>query len=257
MEIYPSAPLIIRPIAIEAEYKTLVTDFETGKEQRRQIWTFPLRNITLNYRRRQTDIETLWHFYNARKGRADAFWFVMPYAENHKNEYVTKGDGAATIFDLPSLNTANLIVYINSIVTLATLLSGGGQASADRIQFNATGSITSSSVANPTVITTSAAHGLTTGNKVLIAGHTGSAPSINGTHTITVTGASTFTIPVNVTVGGTGGTWTIAVPDNGATITADFSGKLRFKTRYSNDKIKKEMFEYFLYNMGIELREVR
>ena len=67
--------------------------------------------------------------------------------------------------------------------------------------------ITSSSVANPTVITTATAHGLVTGNKVVIKNHSGSTPSINDTtYTVTVTGTNTFTIPVNVTVAGTGGT---------------------------------------------------
>lgn len=68
--------------------------------------------------------------------------------------------------------------------------------------------ITSSSVANPTTITTPVAHGLTTGDSVLIAGHTGSSPTINGERVVTVVTATTFTIPVNVTVGGTGGTFT-------------------------------------------------
>jgi hypothetical protein len=66
--------------------------------------------------------------------------------------------------------------------------------------------IASSSVANPSTITTSVPHGLTTGETVLIAGHTGSSPSINGEQPVTVVTATTFTIPVNVTVGGTGGT---------------------------------------------------
>jgi len=67
-------------------------------------------------------------------------------------------------------------------------------------------SVSSSSVANPTVITTSSAHGLASGDTVIIASHTGSTPSINGTYVVTVTDATHFTIPVNVTVGGTGGT---------------------------------------------------
>lgn len=67
--------------------------------------------------------------------------------------------------------------------------------------------IASSSVANPSVITTPVAHRLTTGDTVLISGHTGSTPSINGEHAVTVTGEFTFTIPVNVTVGGTGGSF--------------------------------------------------
>lgn len=65
--------------------------------------------------------------------------------------------------------------------------------------------ITSSSVANPTVITATA-HKLRTGDEIVIAGHTGSTPSLNGNHTVTVLTVDTLTIPVNVTVGGTGGT---------------------------------------------------
>jgi hypothetical protein len=76
--------------------------------------------------------------------------------------------------------------------------------------------ITSSSVANPSVITTPAPHKLTTGQKVLIAGHAGSTPAINGEQTVTVTGPNTFTIPVNVTVGGAGGTLTHASTVGGA-----------------------------------------
>lgn len=68
-------------------------------------------------------------------------------------------------------------------------------------------SITSSSVANPSVITLGTAHGKTIGQTyvVRITEHTGSTPSINGEYTATITGATTFTIPVNVTVGGSGG----------------------------------------------------
>lgn len=66
--------------------------------------------------------------------------------------------------------------------------------------------ITSSSVANPTVITTPVPHGLTTGDSVLIAGHSGSTPDINGEEVVTVLTTTTFTVAQNVTVGGTGGT---------------------------------------------------
>src|SRR5260221_9162254 len=70
--------------------------------------------------------------------------------------------------------------------------------------------IISSSVANPTVITTRTAHGLTTGDTIWIAGHAGSSPNLNGHFgpggsSVTVTGTTTFTVPTNVTTGGTGG----------------------------------------------------
>lgn len=70
------------------------------------------------------------------------------------------------------------------------------------------GSVTSSSVANPSVITHAASSvTLASGNTVYISGHTGSTPDINGAHVITVTDSTHFTIPVNVTVGGTGGSF--------------------------------------------------
>lgn len=51
-----------------------------------------------------------------------------------------------------------------------------------------------STVANPTTITTAAPHNFTTGDRITIDGH--SIAAVNGVHSVTVTGASTFTIPV-------------------------------------------------------------
>lgn len=66
--------------------------------------------------------------------------------------------------------------------------------------------VVSSSVANPSIITTSAPHRLQTGDTVLIAGHVGSTPDINGEHAVAVIDTTHFSIAVNVTVGGAGGT---------------------------------------------------
>lgn len=73
--------------------------------------------------------------------------------------------------------------------------------------------IVSSSVANPTVITTEDAHEYVTGNTATIADHEGSAPTIAGDYVLTVLSSTTFSIPVNVTVAGTGGTATVAWDD--------------------------------------------
>lgn len=72
----------------------------------------------------------------------------------------------------------------------------------------AAATISSSSIAAASVITTAAAHGLVTGANVLIAGHTGSTPTINGVQKVTVISTTKFSIPVAVTTGGTGGTAT-------------------------------------------------
>lgn len=88
---------------------------------------------------------------------------------------------------------------------LVTLFTG---ASACQQNAGAALTITSSSVGNPTTITTATPHGLIVGSTPLmrIAGHAGSTPDLNGHYTAKVTGASTFTVPVNVTTAGTGGT---------------------------------------------------
>ncbi len=65
--------------------------------------------------------------------------------------------------------------------------------------------ITSSSVANPSVILCDEVHNLESGQSVTIADHIGSTPAINAAHIITVIDTTSFTIPVNVTVGGTAG----------------------------------------------------
>ncbi len=64
--------------------------------------------------------------------------------------------------------------------------------------------ISSNSIANPTVITTSTAHGLINQDYVTIVG-SNSTPSIDGVHQITYISSTTFSIDVNVTVGGTSG----------------------------------------------------
>jgi hypothetical protein len=67
--------------------------------------------------------------------------------------------------------------------------------------------ITSNSIANPTVVTTPVPHGLTTGDIILVSGVASSSPTINGSRTVTVISATTFSVPLNVTVAGTGGSF--------------------------------------------------
>ena len=67
------------------------------------------------------------------------------------------------------------------------------------------GIITANTLANPTVIT-SEDHNLSSGDIITITG-SNSTPTIDGTHTITRISRDTFSVPVNVTVAGTSGTW--------------------------------------------------
>lgn len=64
--------------------------------------------------------------------------------------------------------------------------------------------ISGNTVANPTIVTTSTPHNLANGASVVIT-LSNSAPLLDGTHVITWISATTFSVPVNVTVAGTAG----------------------------------------------------
>lgn len=101
--------------------------------------------------------------------------------------------------DLDSIITASGNVRANALLALNV----DGAALFWRLK--ASPAVTSSSIANPSVITTATPHGFPNGCTVTIGGHTGSTPDINGDHVITVLTSTTFSIPVNVTVAGAGG----------------------------------------------------
>jgi hypothetical protein len=71
--------------------------------------------------------------------------------------------------------------------------------------------IASVSVANPTVITTSVPHSLVSGVTAPILGTT-TTPTVNGAQVITVTSPTTFTIPIDVTVGQADAAGTVGSP---------------------------------------------
>lgn len=91
-----------------------------------------------------------------------------------------------------------------------TEASGGGYSSQTvdmDVAFIDSVTITSSSAANPTNILATS-HGLSTGDYITIANHSGSSTNLNGTHQVTKVDADNFTIPVDLSsgTGGTGGT---------------------------------------------------
>jgi len=64
--------------------------------------------------------------------------------------------------------------------------------------------ITSSSAANPTVVTTAGDHGFLAGDQITIRGHS-SSPLLNSTYVVSSPTSTTFTVPVSVTTAGSGG----------------------------------------------------
>lgn len=118
------------------------------------------------------------------------------------------GEIGVTFTDLGSGETNSSIVCAQGATTIPADDENGGADSS---------TITGNSAANPTVVTTSADHGLTSGATVQITGST-SDPSIDGTWTVTVLSDTTFSIPIEVTVAGSTGTVT-AMDDTDETYT--------------------------------------
>jgi len=132
----PVYPLIVTPV-----FKTLVSPFDNGAQQRRAKQVFPTYDVTVRYRALSAaDMQTLWSFYLARQGGFEAFWIYdlalsAGVSFTHAGQYVGTGDGGS-VFDLPGRATSSHTIYVNgSEETGVTILSGGGQASADRVQF--------------------------------------------------------------------------------------------------------------------------
>jgi len=103
--------------------------------------------------------------------------------------------------------------------------------------------VVSSSVANPTVITTLTPHYYVTGDTVTVASHTGSTPAVDGSRVVTVLSSTTFSVPVNVTVAGTGGTVTRTIPVEPLTLT---EGKLRAELSWATDAARDVLMNGFI-----------
>lgn len=84
--------------------------------------------------------------------------------------------------------------------------------------------IVASSIAAATVLETLTPHNLVSGDTAAIAGHLGSTPAVDGSRVVTVIDATHVSVPLAVTIAGTGGTLTRTIAVEPLTIT---EGKLR------------------------------
>lgn len=62
------------------EFKTLISKYESGSEQRRAKWAYPLRRFILQFEMSdwQTEAEEIFNFFIARKGSFEAFEWDNP-----------------------------------------------------------------------------------------------------------------------------------------------------------------------------------
>ena len=70
------------------QYKTLISEFENGVEQRRGKWANPLRKWTLRYKHRtKTEMENVRDFFMGKYGALTAFTWTNP---NDSVEYTVR-----------------------------------------------------------------------------------------------------------------------------------------------------------------------
>lgn len=138
------------------------------------------------------------YLFNTFLQKLDNDLFLSPHTYHANNLLISGGDARASL-DAVLLQIAN--------DAGRTSKSGFSPAS----DYTKLRSITSSipisgiSAANPTVVTTTSAHGLQTGRNISITG-TNSTPSANGVYSVVVLSPTTFSIPINISIAGTSGT---------------------------------------------------
>lgn len=138
--VYPESPRPIFPVVIEPEWKTLISETDGEFEQRRQKRLFARYNVRVQYTRLSAaGMQALWNFYMARKGSAQAFYFYDPASMTHLGLYAGVGDGETLVFDLPGKATGSQSVYLDGAAQSSgvTMLAGGGDGDADRVEFAA------------------------------------------------------------------------------------------------------------------------
>lgn len=118
------------------------------------------------------------------------------YVSNTSAELKLKFNKYGGVADIPS--------YFDKD-TIANRFNGTDSVPVNGRLIRLSHTISGNTLANPTIVT-SVAHGLTSGDVVYFVG-SNSTPTLNGQRTVTVTGADTFTVPVNVSVAGTAGEW--------------------------------------------------
>ena len=72
----------------EIEYKTLITEFESGVEQRRKKWGSPRRSWRLQYKNRtKAEMEDVKNFFISKSGAYGSFTWENP---NDSTEYTVR-----------------------------------------------------------------------------------------------------------------------------------------------------------------------
>lgn len=140
--IFPDTPVPVYPFDLEMEFKTLISPYDSGDEQRRSKWQFPKYNFNLTFDNLSlSDVRTLWEFYQTCKGAYDTVYYFLPWTDAYMGLYMGTGTGAVGTYDFPGKSTSGHRVYLDGVLQVQGVnywvLTGGGQGNADRAIFQA------------------------------------------------------------------------------------------------------------------------
>jgi len=106
-------------------FKTDITEAETGKEQRKALWDYGLRDYNLSLQwYSETNMNIVWDFYIARKGSYENFWVKIPTEYLVTSESIGTGDGKTTEFlldEFPVDTSDNFTLYVDGSSVSGTL----------------------------------------------------------------------------------------------------------------------------------------
>lgn len=139
------------PFSENIQFLTVVSEGESGKEQRYQKWLRPRRTFRVKLDARQaTETNNIWRFYTRHKGSFDTFLFQNPNENPVTAETVGSGDGVKSVFYLGGsvdFATGDLIVVAASAVITRSVKGTGDYLSFTAFTIdNATGAVTTNSV---------------------------------------------------------------------------------------------------------------
>lgn len=103
-------------------FRTAVSDFESGTEQRRARWSEPLRSFKLSFPGlTYGQIETLFNFYTDRQGAYDTFYFDPLHNTAVTNELIGTGNGVKVQF---TKTLSSVPIRPTSLVVVSGAISG-------------------------------------------------------------------------------------------------------------------------------------
>lgn len=141
-----SSPTPNYPLEIVPRFKTLVSTCDAGNEVRRSKQEYPVFDVLVTYDMlTKTEMDVLWNFFLARKGRYDAFYIYnladisLVTSTGFTSLYVGTGDGSTTTFDVPGRSTSSQTLYVDGVEDSgAAFSSGGGASNSDRVEPSST-----------------------------------------------------------------------------------------------------------------------